>query len=463
MKFIKSQKKYSKILFILFLVDINLFAKAKVKTIELDKIIARINDQVIFYTDIKQGVAQYIAQFGVSKEEAKPIVLKNMILSKLFLSKAGTNIEIDQSLIDVYYKDRLKQILARYGNSENRLEKSIKMNMEELRKVLKKSTTEMFIRDMMRGKLTRSVTISNKEVKEYLENTNQQNIPFHEQQICLKRIVKHLKVTDKERKGILKLLNNIKSRLRKGADFEDLAIEYSDDKISAERGGDIGYFWEPQNALLPKKYIEAVIKLSPIQNSKSNYSTSDIIETSHGMYIIQLLKRRGNTYRTRHILIKPKDLEGQKQNAIAELNKLKYKIYNNEISIDKYINSLDKESEDFKLSGFLKTKEGNIRFEKDKDEFPQNLNKSVFNLQEKSILGPFLTSTEEGIAMELIYIDNKLESRKANIKYDFDEISKVLLAQKKNNKIKEWILKAKAESIIYIDKDYKKYEEEIWK
>lgn len=441
------------------------FSKSQLKSenIVLDKIIARINDEVIFESDVKQGILQYSAQFGNINKETKFLVFKNLVLSKLFMSKAGLNIDMDQSIINIYCKDRLKQIVSRYGGSEKRTEKGMGMSMEALRKIIRKNITESYIMELMRSKITRKVTTSNKEVKEYLENNKLQDIPSHEKQVCLKRIVKHLQITDKEKEEIIKLLKNIKKRLKHGENFEELTQQYSDQAETAANGGDIGYFWEPGESLFPKEYEDAAIKLSPVENSKPPYDTSKIIETPFGMYIIQLLKRRGNTYRTRHLLIKPKDIEGQKQKAKKELTKIKSDILNKKTTIDKEINKLDKKNNDFKFSGYIKNSEDSIRFEKNKDKLPKNLDETIYNLPSKSILGPFLISTEEGLAAELIYIDNQLESRKVNLKYDFEELSKIVLANKKHNEIKKWIVTAKDESLIYIDPEYKKYENNLWK
>ncbi len=471
-KIIKNFRLYNFIFFLIFFFFFNKEANSKVqskekssKKIVLDKIIARINDKVIFESDVRQGVIQYMAQYGGQKNEAEYQIFRDLVYSKLFLSKAGLNIDIDNSIINVYYKDRLKQILSRYGGSETRLEKSTKMSMEALRKLIKKNVTEGYIMEFMKSKITRNITISNKEIKEYLEKTKIDNIPFHEEQICLKRIVKHLQITKKEKKSIFNQLNNIKKRLKLGEKFEDLAKEFSDDLATANNGGDIDYFWEPDETLFPKKYVEAAINLSSVENSKPPYPTSGIIETQYGMYIIQLLKRRGNTYRTRHILITPKDLEDQKKEAIDNMNKIKFDILNNKTTLDKEITKLSKNKKndkDYKYSGYIKSSRNSIRFEKNKNKLPKNLDDSIYKMSDNSLIGPFLISTEEGLAVELIFIESKLKARRANIQYDFEELSDILLANKKNQKMKEYILKFKSDSLIYIAPEYKKYEDRLW-
>jgi len=74
-------------------------------------------------------------------------------------------------------------------------------------------------------------------------------------------------------------IREIKAQLDDGADFDELAREHSEDTGSASRGGDLGYMTRDD---LVDAYAEAAFKLKEGE-------TSDIVRTSIGYHIIQLI------------------------------------------------------------------------------------------------------------------------------------------------------------------------------
>jgi parvulin-like peptidyl-prolyl isomerase len=89
-------------------------------------------------------------------------------------------------------------------------------------------------------------------------------------------------------------ITEIKKRLAEGGDFCELAFTYSEDKASAPKCGEIGFFGKGDLML---NYEKAMVALKPGE-------TSDVIKTGYGYHIIQLLEVKDKKYRTRHILIK---------------------------------------------------------------------------------------------------------------------------------------------------------------
>ncbi len=432
----------------------------------IDKIVAKINGDPIFKSDLEQGKMHYLEQFKGKDIDIEFEVFKNIVISKLFLTKASQDIDIDANIINAYTKDRIKQLVLHYG-SVGRLERASRMKINEINKVIRKNIAEGFKVDSLKRNITKNVSVGVGEVKEYLRKNFSTILKNHNKQVCLKRIVKHLKITKKEYKETKDLLNEIQKKLLQGEDFGELAKKYSDDLISRIEGGDIGYFFRYNKSLFSKKYEQAAIKLKPVELSKPPYQTSEIVETPIGMYLIQLLQRRGNTYRTRHILIKPKDLKGQRQQAIKELNKIKDRILNKRG--DEFISQLfvaerekiEKEKDNYKFSGYLQNANG-IRFEKGLHKLPKGIPNNIYSMKKSTIIGPSLTSTKVGPAMQIVLVESVLDARKVNLKYDFEEIKSVVLKQKKHDVVKKWILKAKSKSDIYIDEDYKKYENKLW-
>lgn len=94
----------------------------------------------------------------------------------------------------------------------------------------------------------------------------------------------HILVEHKDDGGEQALLAEIQEKLADGADFAELAAEYSDDLGSSQLGGDLGY---TAGDVFPEEFEAALASLSVGE-------VSEPVETDAGFHIIQLLDIQGN-------------------------------------------------------------------------------------------------------------------------------------------------------------------------
>ena len=85
------------------------------------------------------------------------------------------------------------------------------------------------------------------------------------------------------------------SRARAGEDFARLAREYSEDPVSREKGGELG--WVRKGQLLPQ-FEEKLFSMRVGE-------ISEVVETVVGFHIIKLDRIRGGDRFARHILVRP--------------------------------------------------------------------------------------------------------------------------------------------------------------
>jgi len=79
----------------------------------------------------------------------------------------------------------------------------------------------------------------------------------------------------------LERIQKIKEQLDAGADFRQLAEQYSEDPISAQNGGDIGFMTREE---LVEEYADAAFELQ--KNERSG-----IVKTGFGYHIIEVIDR----------------------------------------------------------------------------------------------------------------------------------------------------------------------------
>ena len=91
-------------------------------------------------------------------------------------------------------------------------------------------------------------------------------------------------------------MNGFRNRVYKGEDFKMLATLYSDDPVSAAKGGELGFV--NRGDLVPE-FERAAFRLKEGE-------ISEVVESQFGFHIVQLIERRGEQINARHILLKPK-------------------------------------------------------------------------------------------------------------------------------------------------------------
>ena len=102
-----------------------------------------------------------------------------------------------------------------------------------------------------------------------------------------------------------------KAELDAGAKFGDIALKYSDDRLTKEANGVIGLISRTDTAL-PPEFIEAAFSLEEGE-------TSEIVESRFGLHIIKINKVDGDEREVAHVLFQYFDVE---EFLRAELEKL---------------------------------------------------------------------------------------------------------------------------------------------
>jgi len=120
--------------------------------------------------------------------------------------------------------------------------------------------------------------VAEEEIKEYYESDLEK---FSEpRRIKARHILFKLdaKAAPENEKAIEAKASSVLERLRKGESFEKLAKEFSEDKASAERGGDLGFF---KKGDMVKPFEEAASALKPGE-------LSALVRTAFGFHIIRV-------------------------------------------------------------------------------------------------------------------------------------------------------------------------------
>ena len=246
-----------------------------------DRVVAIVNDSAITLSELNAATAGLIDIKDSNKDKKKNIIeTKSKVLDQLIekklveqaANKAGITVsekEIDNAIEDVKKQNSISQqellsTLARSGLTFKEYREQLK---DQIRQV--KFTNKEF---------RSNVKISHEDVETYYgQNQDKFTGPMmHKLRIISLLATNQGKGTDTEEKA-----KQVLSMIRRGEDFAKLAKEYSQGP-DAQEGGDLGYVKAGEMDKAIEK-VAAGLKIGEI---------SDIIKTSTGFHIIQVIDRK---------------------------------------------------------------------------------------------------------------------------------------------------------------------------
>ena len=173
-----------------------------------------------------------------------------------------------EKLLDNYLE---REALAAVIEKEDLLDKDlIQAELNEFRK-------EMLISRYIEKYLQEKVT--DQAVKNYY-NTHAADYEERRAHAAHILIRTNKRMSDAERKAKLTVAQEAYSKIRAGEDFSTVAEIYSEDKVSAKKGGDLG--WIKEGSIDPK-FSQTLFSLNP-------GDVSEPVETKFGFHIIMLIE-----------------------------------------------------------------------------------------------------------------------------------------------------------------------------
>ena len=407
-----------------------LFVNCAVFAQSIDKIEAIIGSEILLTSDIENQYNQFLSQGIINTGDVRCDIIKDLLFQNLLVhhAKIDSTIEVGVDDVTKEVNKRITYFEGQLGSLE-KVEEYFKRSVESIKEELSFVVKEQFFSQKMQSSIINDIKITPNEVKTYLRSLNVDEIPTVETQLELSQLVVLPKITQDEKNTIKNKLNNFRKRIYDGEDFKVLAALYSDDVGSANNGGELGFM--SRGELVPE-FERAAFKLN------SN-EVSEVVVSTFGFHIIQMIERRGEQINVRHILIKPKFSSKSLKNAKDDITKIKLDIDSNIISFDAAVKKFSDDNSKNNGGLIINPSTGSSQF-----TFEQ-LDPTIRYLVEKMNIGdltpPSLTKSKDGsqAAYRVIRLNNKIESHKANVSDDFDKLKEYALVNKKQTIIDKWV------------------------
>lgn len=412
----------------------------------VDAIIVKVDNQIVLRSDLEN-----IYQQELARAEGKPLppdtkckILESIVLNKLMVAKA----EIDSVVVeDDQVKGELDRRMAYFVQqigSEQKLEEYYKKPIRQLKEDLRPQVKEQLIQQKMQEEIAGKVTVTPREVRQFFNRIPKDSLPYYSTEVEVGQIVKLAQVNQKAKQEAQAKLNDLRARIQGGEDFEKLAKEFSQDPGSAAQGGYLGFF--KRRELVPE-YEAAALRLEPGQ-------LSPIVESQFGFHLIQLIERKGDSFSSRHILLKPASGTSDVSEAAVQLNKVRARILADSITFAKAAKDFSDDKATSGNGGLIQNPQDRSNY-LPLDKIDPAIFFTIDTMKVGSITPPMPYRTDDGKdAMRVLWLKSNTPPHQANLQDDYQKIAAAALNEKKNKALDEWFKKNRGDVYLEVDPQY---------
>lgn len=410
----------------------------------IDKTVAVVGGEMILLSQVEEEVGMLQFQGHYSDKNLRCHVLEQMMISKLFLAQAKVDsLTVNQNMVEANLENRVNTVLTQLGG-EAKVESYFGKSLYELKEDWREIITEQSLTQDMQSKVSASSPeMTPSQIKEFYNKISKDSLPIISTQYQFSQIVKYPD-TDRAKQEIRERLLEFRERILKGESFAMLATFYSEDPGSATRGGELGM---ASKSIFWPQFSDAAMALKEGQ-------VSSIVETPDGFHIIQMIKKDGDMFNARHILLKPKYTAEDREKAFEELNKVKKEIEVDSLSFY-FAARIHSEDKYTRTNGGLVVDPNTGSTFFDKDLLKPNDYIVLKDMKEGDVSAPFESLDNEGRNGNTIYkivkLNKIIPSHVATFDDDFSVIQNLSQNIQAQNAIDKFLQEKISSTYIVID------------
>ena len=275
----------------------------------------------------------------------------------------------------------------------------------------------------------------------------QYSLPYIPSQVEVQIITQQPKIPLEEIEDVKSRLREYTDRVNKGESFSMLARLYSDDRGTAINGGEMPF--------TGRGYLDPAFA-NVAFNLQDPNKVSKIVESEYGFHIIQLMEKRGDRIKVRHILLKPHVPEEALMAGTARLDSIADDIRNGKFTFEEAASVLSQDKDTRNNHGLLPNPQTNTsKFEM--QELPPEIAKvvdkmKVGEISEAFTMIPQKTGKEECVIVKL---KSRINGHKATISEDYQNLKEIVLEKRRDEMLDKWIREKQKHTYVRINENWK--------
>lgn len=424
----------------------------------VDEVIWVVGDEPILKSDVEVMRLQAEME-GVKLNGDPDCAIPEMIaVQKLYLHQAAIDsIEVTESEITQGVEQQLNYMINAAGGQE-KLEEYRNQTLTQMRVQMRDEYRDRQLIEKMKDKLVSDVTVSPADVRAYFKNIPEDSVPFVPTEVEVQIITKQPKIETEELNRVKDLLRSYTDRVTKGeTTFATLARLYSEDPGSARQGGEMDYVGR---GMLDPAFASVAFNLTDPKK------ISKIVETEFGFHIIQLIDKRGDKVKCRHILLKPRVSREAIDQAIVRLDSLAMDLRDEKFTFDEAASVLSDDKDTRNNHGLMANFSESGRTSRFRmQDLPTEVAREVDGMKVGEVSKAFQMVNDKGKTVcAIVKLKSRVEGHRATITEDFQVLKEVVLAKRKEEFLKQWVKDKLKSTYVRMNDRYRdcKFDYEGW-
>lgn len=414
----------------------------------VDEVIWVVGDEPILKSDVESMVLQ-AEQEGVTYEDPYSEIPEQIAVQKLFLNQAVLDsIEVSESEISSGVDQQVNYWISLIGSRE-KLEEYRGQSLTQIKQSMHDDFRDRQMIERERDQLVKDIKVSPADVRKYFSSLPEDSIPYVPTTVEVQIITITPKVAPEEIARVKDELRNYSERVTKGeTSFSTLARLYSEDPGTARMGGELDY---TGRGMLDPAFAAVAFNLTDPRK------VSKIVESEFGYHIIQLIDKRGDKIKCRHILLKPKVSADAIDKATEHLDSLRKDLVAGKFTFDEAASYVSDDKDTKSNMGIMANFTQGMRTSRfQMNQLPSEVARAVSGLQVGEVSEPFKMVTERGKTVcAIVKLRSRTDGHRATITEDFEVMKEKVLERRKDEFIKDWVQEKIRKTYVWINDRYK--------
>ena len=416
----------------------------------VDEVIWVVGDEAILKSDVEVTRLQSEADGIKFVGDPDCSIPEQIAVQKLFLHQAAIDsIEVSESEVMQGIDDQINYWVSMIGSRE-KLEEYRKQSITQMRQQMHDDFKNRQLIQKMKQELVKDIKVSPAQVRKYFNNLPTDSIPFVPTEVEVEILTMQPRIPMEEISRVKNQLRDFTDRVNKGeTTFATLARMYSEDPGSARMGGEMDYIGR---GMLDPAFANVAFNLTDPKK------ISKIVESEFGYHIIQLIDKRGDKIKCRHILLKPKVSQEAIDKSIGRLDSIGNDIRAKKFTFEAAVEALSDDKDTRNNKGLMaNTAQADNRTSKfQMKDLPTEVARVVDTMKVGQISAPFtMVNTKGKTTCALIKLVSRVEGHRATITEDFQVMKDVVLAKEREKTLHDWVVDKIKKTYVRMNDRYK--------
>jgi peptidyl-prolyl cis-trans isomerase SurA len=348
-------------------------------------------------------------------------------------------------------EDRINDLIQNYGSKE-KLEEYSNRSVKDLRELFHDQFIEQMKVQTLQRNLVSDIQVTPAEVRRYFKDMPEDSLPMIPTMVEVELLTIHPRIPQSEIDRVKDELRDYTERINSGqSTFSSLAILYSEDG-SSRKGGELDY--TSRVGFVPEFANVAFSLTDPKKVSR-------IVETEYGYHIIQLIDKRGDKVKVRHILRRPKVSDEALEETTLRLDSIANDIRDNKFTFEEAVTFISDDKDTRNNYGLLQNKNTySSKFEL--KELPAEIQRQVRSMEVGEVSKAFtmIDNSSKEVCC-LVKLKSRVDAHRATMTDDFQALKDVVTETRAQAKLKKWVQEKQKTTYVRINEGWQDCEFEF--